>query len=60
MVEVIARGEEVRCAERDGAVRAVLEYANYQAVLTRMPRSNSWILSGWGKERRGRWRHCGQ
>ena len=47
LVQTIANGRELRRAEIGGAIRAVIELKNIQAVLVRNPGSNTWLLTGW-------------
>lgn len=47
MVDVIAVGKEVRRVEFAGLERVTLEYAYVQAILTKQPGSNAWLVSGW-------------
>lgn len=47
MVDVIAVGKEVRRVEFAGLERVTLEHADVQAILTKQPGSNAWLVSGW-------------
>ena len=47
MVDVIAVGKEVRRVDFAGLERVTLEHAGVQAILTKHPGSNAWLVSGW-------------
>ena len=45
VVPAIARGEETRRFEKDGAVRVYIEHEGVRASLVRQPGSNAWLLT---------------
>ena len=47
LVETIARGKEIRRAERNDSTRAVIAMGNNEAVLVKQTGSNAWMVSGW-------------